>query len=126
MQDGSTQNTEEICIAVGAATFEGSDCEPEFNLCLTTACGGLGESPLEWYMTGDQVVLLAGNAVTRIDFALRSGSVASVQLPSDRGLIWRCGGGCGCIIKSITAYAGVQAFATDNLARLNGRPYWCV
>ena len=126
LQDGKPHIVVEVCMAFGSATYEGGDCEPEAALCLTTVCPGLGASPLFWFMTGHDIVLLGGNAVTKIAIELRRGRVESLPLPSDRGLIWPCGGDCGCTIYRITAYDNERAFATDDLTNpQTGRPYWC-
>ncbi len=127
LPDGRTDIVVEVCTAFGSAAYEGGSCEPESDLCLTTVCQGhLGAWPLDWFMTDHDVVLLGGNAVTEIAIELRSGAVASLPLPNDRGLIWPCGGDCGCTIYRITAYDGERAFVTDDLVDpQTRRPYWC-
>ena len=116
LPDGHSRIVMEVCTAFGSATYEGGDCEPE---------SALDAWPLVWSMTHDNIVLLAGNAVTKIGIELRSGTVTSL-LPNDRGLIWPCGGDCGCAIYRITAYDQERTLATDVLVDpRTGRPYWC-
>lgn len=116
----------EVCTALGSATYEGGDCEPETDLCSTPVCQTPGASPLDWYTTNNEVVLLAGNAVTTIAIQLRSGTTVSLPLPNDRGLIWPCSGDCGCTVSRITAYDHERIVATDDLVdHLTGRLYWC-